>query len=198
MLLTPTTELEAVNIMLATIGEAPINDLETASTYDVAFAKRILAEVDREVQSFGYKFNSDVQVDLARDNNGFINLPANLLRLRLVQRSDVDPVMRGTKLYDRMNKTNVFTVDLVAKKIVYRLQFEDLPETARHYICLRAARRFQNRVQGDKLASEITQRDEFEARSILRKDQEDERQLSMLEGPGAYDVINRQWGRARW
>lgn len=197
MLLTPTTELEAVNIMLAAIGEAPINDLETASTYDVAFAKRILAEVDREVQSFGYKFNSDVKVDLVRDNNGYINLPANLLRIKLQRRSDVDPVMRGKTLYDRKNKTNIFTVDLVAERIVYRLQFEDLPETARHYICLRAARRFQNRVQGDKLASQFTQQDEFEARSILRKDQQDERHLSMLNGPGAYDVVNREWG-ARW
>jgi hypothetical protein len=192
MLLTPTTELEAVNIMLATVGEAPINDLETSSTYDVAFAKRTLAEIDREVQSFGWRFNSDTKVTLPKDVSGFVAVPANALRVKLVQDSSIDPVIRGTTFYDRKNKTNVFTKDLTAERIVYRIQFNDLPETARHYITTRAARRFQTRVQGDKTASQYTMQDEIEARSILRKDQADTNHLTSKNAPGVFEVVYRQ------
>lgn len=192
---TPTTELEAVNIMLSAIGEAPVNTLDDAGTYDLAFAKRILAEVDREVQSFGWRFNSDTDVDLAKDGNGHINLPANLLRVRLKEVSGIEPVIRGSQLYDRKNKTSVFTLNLVAERVVYRLPFDDLPETARHYITARATRRFQDRVQGDHAQHQYTTEDETAARSILRKDQADTTHLSMLQAPGVREVVSRRMWR---
>lgn len=192
---TPTTELDAVNDMLAAIGESPVNSLDLAGTYDLSIAKSVLARIDREVQSFGWRFNTDTTVDLAKDDAGFIYLPADMLKVVVRTDSAVDPVVRGDRLYDRKNKTFVFTKNLVAEKVVYRLAYEDLPETARHYICARATRRFQDRVQGDGAQHQYTLQDEIDARSVLRKDQAEAAHLSMLDAPGVQEVLSR---RARW
>lgn len=194
---TPTTELEAVNIMLSTIGEAPVNALDLAATYDLTVAKRVLAEVVREAQSFGWKFNSDTDVPLAKDVNGRIAVPTNMLRLVLKPVAGIDPVVRGAALYDRKNRTAVFTRDLVARRVIYLLPFDQMPETARHYCAIRAARIFQYRIQGDQVIHQFSAVDEIAARSILRKDQSEEQQMTMLTAPGVAEVIDRSV-RQRW
>lgn len=64
--LTGTTELEAVNAMLAAIGEAPIADVTAGLTLtDVSMAVSKLREATREVQSVPWKFNMRFQVPLS-------------------------------------------------------------------------------------------------------------------------------------
>ena len=48
---TRTTELEAVNTILSTIGEAPLNTLTGSLPVDGTTAKNVLSEINREVQS---------------------------------------------------------------------------------------------------------------------------------------------------
>ena len=69
---TRTTELEAVNTMLSTIGEAPVNSLTGSLPTDASMAKNILNEVNREVQSGGWKFNTSYKSTLSRDTNNKI------------------------------------------------------------------------------------------------------------------------------
>jgi hypothetical protein len=59
MSLAPTTELEAVNTMLNTIGEAPVNTLVNMTSVDASSALSILNSVNREVQSQGWFFNTE-------------------------------------------------------------------------------------------------------------------------------------------
>ena len=47
--MTATTELEAVNIMLAAIGESPVNTLTGTLPVDVKLAQTTLEEVNKEV-----------------------------------------------------------------------------------------------------------------------------------------------------
>mgnify|MGYP001400660828 CR=1 FL=1 len=58
MALTATTKLEAVNLMLSTIGEAPVNSL-TSGLVDAELAETILASVSKAVQSEGWNFNTE-------------------------------------------------------------------------------------------------------------------------------------------
>ena len=51
------TELEAVNILLTTIGEAPVNTLTGNQVTDVTVATQVLLEISREIQSQGWHFN---------------------------------------------------------------------------------------------------------------------------------------------
>ena len=59
--LAPTTELEAINGMLAAIGEAPVTqaEIESPSTPDVVMAVNILTDTHREVLSMGWRFNTE-------------------------------------------------------------------------------------------------------------------------------------------
>lgn len=66
--LTATTELEAINAMLTGIGEQPLptgTDLATSTQSDVAMALGILRDISREVQSMGWKFNTEFGFELA-------------------------------------------------------------------------------------------------------------------------------------
>ena len=53
-----TTELEAVNTMLAVLGEAPVNSITGTLPLDASLAKTTLSEINREVQSAGWHFNT--------------------------------------------------------------------------------------------------------------------------------------------
>lgn len=63
--LVATTELEAVNAMLASIGEAPVADLATATATDVVMAISILRNTAREVQMLGWRFNTEFGLQLS-------------------------------------------------------------------------------------------------------------------------------------
>lgn len=160
MALNLTTRLEAVNTMLGTIGEAPVNAL-TGTTADAALAQTILDEVSREVQSAGWKFNTETDVPLVRTTDGKIPLGNNILRIDVdpVRFSDIDPVQRGDSLYDAKGHSYSFPRDLEAE-ITYLLEFEKLPEQARRYITIRAARIFQSRYVGSQQLEGFTLRDE--------------------------------------
>ena len=58
MALSGTTELEAVNTLLHTIGEAPVNSLTGTLPIDATLANNTLSEVSREVQSAGWHWNT--------------------------------------------------------------------------------------------------------------------------------------------
>lgn len=62
--LTGTTELEAVNAMLASIGEAPLSSLDGATQADVQIALNILRNTAREVQMWGWRFNLDFGLEI--------------------------------------------------------------------------------------------------------------------------------------
>lgn len=62
--LTGLTELEAVNSMLAAIGEAPVSTLTGATQADVQMAINILRDVTREVQSWGWRFNTEFGMEI--------------------------------------------------------------------------------------------------------------------------------------
>ena len=64
---TRTTELEAVNTILSTIGEAPLSTLTGSLPVDGTTAKNILSEIRREVKSAGWHCNTEDKVDLTSD-----------------------------------------------------------------------------------------------------------------------------------
>ena len=43
----PVNELEAVNMLLAAVGEAAVSNLETATTVDVTQAKNLLSNINK-------------------------------------------------------------------------------------------------------------------------------------------------------
>ena len=168
MTVAATTELEAINIMMAAIGEAPINTLTGTLPADVVMAQSTLTEINKQVQSEGWSFNTEIDVTLTRDSSNNVNLSSDVLRVdaNIHQHPTIDPIQRGLKLYDRQNNTFVFEEDLICT-VVYLRTFAEIPEQARYYITIRAARLFVDRLVGDDGLRTYTQQDETRARVIL-------------------------------
>jgi len=160
---TPTTELEAVNIMLATIGEDPVSTLVDAALPDANLAKNVLRETSRFVQSRGWHFNVDREFELQPGaTTKEITVPPNALSVDPEEQS-TDAVWRGTRLYNRTKHT--FEWDRALKmRIVRFLPFTDTPEAVRYFITIRAARRFQKRILGEESLDAFTEEDEVLAR----------------------------------
>ena len=79
--LTPQSELEAVNEILSSIGSNPVDSLENSLDVDVLNAKRILSSVSREVQSRGWFFNTEDNITLLPDaDDGLVPCPENYLQ----------------------------------------------------------------------------------------------------------------------
>lgn len=183
------TELEAVNVMLSVIGEAPINTLEGAATVDVIQAKAILSQVSREVQSVGWHFNTERDYPLLPDVNGNIILASNMVLVDADTEADIDVAQRGNKLYDRKNHTFKFTKSIKAE-VIYLLSFEELPQVARQFIVVRVARIFQDRMVGSETLHGFSAEDEKKALADLKELEGDTGDYSIFDH---WDVARTLW-----
>lgn len=163
-----TTKLEAVNTMIAVIGEAPVNTLGgTAVPITVVQAENVLDETSRAIQSEGWHFNTEHEYPFTPDaTSSKITLPSNVLTIDLDPQiyTDVDPVQRGNTLYDRKNHTDVWTKEVKAS-VTFQLDFTEIPEQFRNYITIKAARIFSNRFLGSREIEGFALRDEVEAKA---------------------------------
>ena len=188
---TVTSKLEAINVMLTSIGESPVNTITSSTTTDVSIAVQILDNVSREIQSVGWHFNTDVNYKLAKNTSNEIVLPSNCLRVdNTHQDADLDLVERNRKLWDRENHTYTITQD-VKVNITWLLEFTEIPETARRYITIRAARIFQDRMLASETLHRFHQVDEIQALSALKEHEGDTRDHSIFDNYSTYRVIDR-------
>lgn len=158
--LTPTTELEAVNEILAVIGEAPVASLTGSLPTDAAMALNRLRTRSRGLQAQGWSFNTDHDYELAVDANNEIPLPNNALSVDAVD--DLNIVTRGRKLYDRVKHTYKIGKNIKVD-IIRFLPFEELPEYARQFLFISTGRRFQDQLLGDADLHQFTRDDESAA-----------------------------------
>ncbi len=160
MLLTNTTELEAVNELLLTIDESPVNTLSGLSGLtDASVAVDVLRSVCRSVQSAGWFFNQDKDYPITLNGSSEAVIPSGVLKIKPSAQESRTLVPRNGKLYDMTERTYVLTAEPTVD-IVWFFDFETLPETARNFITISAARKFQSRVQGSEAIHKFTERDE--------------------------------------
>lgn len=138
-------ELEAVNDMLSAIGESPVSSLEGDPNADVANCRRILNSVNREVQAKGWSFNIEEGESLVPD--AFSGLIEYLDTYLKITASGSQYVNRSGYLYDKTNKTDVFTQPVVVD-IIRLKPYSEMPDCFRSYIIAKASRRFNIRFFG--------------------------------------------------
>ena len=169
---TRTTELEAVNTILSTIGEAPLSTLTGSLPVDGTTAKNILNEISREVQSAGWHFNTQYKVDLTRDSNNKIPVGTDVVRVELnnkYDKSSYDVVQRGTYLFNLAKNSETFDQDFTDNTLIYLLDFDKLPEQARRYITIRSARVFHDRTLGANTLHKFSSEDEARSLSVMKQ-----------------------------
>ena len=162
-----TTELEAVNTCLMNIGETPVQSLEDDTVVDATIALDIVRNVTRELQTQSWHWNTDVQIKLARNLEGRIVLAPNVMRVKPSGNDSHLPIVqRGVYLYNRLTHSYKFDHDITVDQTI-GLPYDELPETARRFIALRAARIFQERTISSETLAQSDRRDEQTAYTQL-------------------------------
>ena len=189
---TPTTELDAVNVMLTSIGESPINTLGSG-LQEAEIAEVVLDNVSRDVQSAGWHFNTEIRYKLIRTANKTISLPANVVKIdktNLLRDYNIDVVERGRQLYDRIGNKYTFDDDIEVDMVVL-LPFDEIPEVARRYFTLRAARTFQQRIIGSETLSKMLAMDEQQAWITLREAEAETSDYTIFDNYDTYRALDR-------
>ena len=183
MALTKTTRLQAINTMLSTVGEPPINSL-SAQRADSLIAQNILDEISREVLTYGWQFNTDENVEMSpEETTGYIYISDKVVRVDMeTSYSNYDVVLRGNKLYNRKTNSDVFyeTIKVIQ---VYLMEFDEMPEVAKRYITIRAARVFQDRMVGSEKSHTFTLRDEMTALAALTEYENEVGDYTIFDSP---------------
>ena len=169
------TELDAVNSILMSVGESPVNTL-TVQSPEVAIAQKTLQQVCREVQAEGWVFNTEHEYPITLDSSNHCVIPQNVLEIDLshARHGDHFNVIRKkdsgiTKLYDKIEHRFNFESVNESKlycDIVWMIDFEDLPQVFKDYITVRASRIASNRMVNDPNAAELIGTDEQLARAL--------------------------------
>ena len=188
-----TEKLTAVNTMLSAIAESPVNQLGSEAPADAVLAEQILDETSKEVQAEGWHFNSHYDWDLTKDGDGRIPLPQNTVRVDIPkgQSTTIDIIQRGGYLYDRKNNTDVFDSDVSDVDIVFMLEWVELPEVARRYITIKAARVFGDRTLGSNQHHAFAIQDEMRALATLREYETDTADLTIFDHNDVSNSLER-------
>lgn len=188
------TELEAINLMLGAIGEAPVDNINATGLLELSIAKNILTNINRSVQARGWWFNREEEFPMPPDVNQEILLPNNLLKIDTSASSATfDVVERARKLYDKGNHTFNFS-DTLYCDVVWHLPFTDLPEQARWYVAVKAARRFQDSLVGSQALHSFTQDDEAEAYAMMLEAETDAEDFNITDSPDMHSIVHRRHG----
>jgi hypothetical protein len=185
------TELEAVNVLLTTIGETPVNTLTGNLVTDVTVAQQVLNEVSREVQSEGWHFNTEQGVKLTPNSSKEIVVPPDVSR---IDAKYTDVTIRGGKLFNLTERTFKFDNQLEVD-IVYYQDFVELPDQAKRYITVRAARIYSDRMINSETIHQMTLRDEQKALITLKEFEGDVGDYSMMDNYSVARVMNRGFNR---
>lgn len=168
--LAPTTELEAVNICLAAIGESPVSSVEVDGLEDASTALQKLREASRAFQGEGWSFNTDHLYPVSRNQDGEIVLPVSALHADISRSEGRNGVWRGGKLWDKENHTFVWDRDMKLD-VVWLFPFDSLPELARAYVAVRGARLFARQQLGGEENEKYTKDDEMRAWVRFRQEE---------------------------
>jgi hypothetical protein len=192
---TRTTELEAVNTILSTIGEAPLNSLTGSLPVDGTVALNILSEITREVQSAGWHFNTHYKVTLTKDTGNKIPLATNILRVELdnnrYSKVQYDIVQRDNYLYNLAKNQDTFDTNFEDVTVVYLLPFNEIPEQAKRYITIRSARVFHDRTLGANTLHKFSTEDEARALIVLKQAEATTGDYSIFDTPEQAYTITR-------
>lgn len=161
--------LEAVNMMLAGVGEQPVasaQELTDSGITSVVMAQQQLKRTSRIEQMNGWEFNTEENVELTRDSDGRVSRQNDILHVTAMDPSVV-LVLRNGYYFDKVSNTNRLPEELKFR-VIRHIPWEDLMEPARIYFSIRATRIFQRRFVGDESMERMSADEERYALTMLR------------------------------
>jgi hypothetical protein len=196
-----TTLLDAVNVLLANIGEQPVNTIDDPQLVEAAVAERTILELHKEAQTKGWSWNSEQGYAFLKDvGSGEIPIPASVTRFA------PDPfewagrfVLRGQRVYDRQERSFVMPTSMtqITADIVSLLPWDQCPEVFNRWVTIRAARVFSNRALSSDSINSYTAADEMRALTELDRNELEQLQdnaLSSGRGVSPFPTYDPAWG----
>lgn len=215
------TKIEAVNRILRAGGEAPVTNLTAptlAADPNVARAVEVLDETSREVQTLGWRFNTEFGYEVLPTVEDFdwtdslgtvtpLNIfqaPAGLLSFAVSATAEqqggnyVDTTVRVARrwtvggsaapvLYDRaLNRDGFYGRRALYLDCIFGFDFDFLPQSARTYITLLAARKYLKDVVGSRDLVGLTDEDLADALRTLKRDQGEEDDFNIFRNASVY------------
>ena len=170
------TELSSVNSILGAIGQSPVSrlydnrggNLEFINP-EIAFVHNLLMEVNTDIQSEGWIFNTEFNYEMLPNDDQEIRIPPNVIRLDVSEGQvyrDCDPVKRGDRLYDRYNHTYKFKRP-VKLDYVFLLDYTDIPTVFQRLITLRASGRAATQLVSNPNLVQLLATQEAQARAAV-------------------------------
>ncbi len=161
-----TTKLEAINEVLLACGQKPVAELGQHLT--ARQAETLLDKADRSLQSEGWYFNTEREVTLQIDaSSSEVPLSPNVISVDSLYACP-QYIKRGARLYNIEKRTFAFTSSPTNLEVVYRLEWEEMPQEARAYLVAKVSRQLHAQLVGDRETQASLQLDEFEALTDLQ------------------------------
>lgn len=138
------SELDVINECLATMGEAPLNEVDASHPY-VPPAQTSLMRATNSELGKGWWFNTDYGTILPDPITGELIFPGEAITMQFAGNAYTQ---RGRRIWDRANQTyNIGkTVPYVA---IMDIPFDDLPTMANELVGARAVLEFQAKYDSD-------------------------------------------------
>ena len=199
-----TTLLDAVNVLLTNIGEMPVDSLENQQIQDARIAERTLLEFAKEGQIRGWSWNTEKAYPFDRNSaTGEIDVPVSVISW-LVDPYHLDGrfVLRGTRVYDKKNRTfQIASTDVPIKAdVTWLLSWDESPEAFNRWVTIRSARVFASRMLGSDSLINYTAVDEQAALTeLMRVEYEQAQPNSLTGGPfsGPMPTYSAEFGLRR-
>lgn len=191
------TELDAVNAMLLSIGQAPVSTLNVTGIKDVNIARQQLKASARRCLSMGFDFNTDLNYEVTPTIDNIIPVPVGALSCDPMQPTEDVTIRRHPSgvmaFFNKTDNTFTYTTPL-SLKVIWGFPFEDLPECARNYIATWAGRRFQSKQVGSQILDRFEQEDEMSAWIILQREERRTADTNMFRKSAALSAFgNRRY-----
>jgi len=181
------SELDVVNEMLSTLGEAPLNALDDEHPL-VPAARRIVRIASYRLQAEAWWFNQET-ITLNNDpNTGEVLLPSDAIRVDPSDRN-WNLVQRGRRYYDPSNATYNIG-EPVPSVLVRNVPFDDLPPTAQHVVSLTAQVEFNKAYDGDEVKLSMLGAALNLARATLHAEHIRNVDANLIEAPAHQAKIN--------
>ena len=190
MVITAYTELDAVNNIIGTLGEAPIDTLEDLTNVDAINALRILQEVSRIEQARGWSFNLIEDFVFNPDTTDNNRIPWNDNILFLKGEEGTKLVRYGKHMKDLVRNSDYFPQAIHAE-VILLIPFEELPEQMRSYIVAKAGFMFQSAYFGDDALSTVINMQVQDTWQHLMDYEMDDNNYSMLDNEHVKELLAR-------
>ena len=218
------TKLEAVNVMLRSVGETPANSL-TSGLPQASSAEAFLDDTNRRVQLRGWHVNTRYSFTLTKNADNEFPLPNNTLlstpvdarqgfaQTRAVAQSNSGHLRSAPRMnaaatrwvmYDMINDSETWTTTAYSPSdmtvdLIELLNFIDVTPYLQYLILAIATRQFQKGDNQSLILHEFTTEDIRELEDLAQSEDEELEQLNVLrDSPTMRDMVSRRnwyWGR---